>query len=210
MMTRRALNPRRYVDYAAMLLTLLSVELTQVITDELTGRSWPAAAPCNDDRQQTVACPLPCYCRAPDHRAVRCDAGGLTAVPASVWSVVPLSLNFSLNDIAEWTGIDVTVADDRQVACLSTLILGHSGVTHIRPRAFERLRGLRQLTIDHNHITKLDSTTFIGLHQLQLLDLSHNDLVVLPQSLFSDLSQLRARISYCYLLRYDTLFALKI
>lgn len=174
-----------------MLLTLLSVELTQVITDELAGRgrAWPAA--CDG---QTIACPLPCYCRAPDYRAVRCDVGGLTSVPSSVWSVMPVSLNLSFNDITEWSGVHVTVADDQEVSCLNTLILSHSGLTHVRARSFDRLRSLRQLTLDHNHLTALDPTTFRGLEQLDLLDISHNELVLLPPSLFDDLSQLRVCI----------------
>ena len=185
-----------YVEYTAVLLTLLSIELTQVITDELAKQSSVA---CDDDRK-TIACPLPCYCRAPNYRSVRCDAGGLTSVPSSVWTVVPVSLNLSFNGIAEWTGIDVTVADDSRVACLRTLILGHSGVTRIRPRAFERLRELRHLTIDHNHITMLDSDTFVGLRHLELLDVSHNDLVFLPQTLFNDLTQLKVHVynTNCY------------
>jgi len=175
------------VEYLAVLLTLLSTELTQVVTDELSKRSSTA---CDDDRR-TIACPLPCYCRAPDYRSVRCDFGGLTSIPVSVWSVVPVSLNFSFNSIAEWTDVDVTSADDNDVACLRTLILGHSGIMRIRPRAFKRLRELRRLMLDHNHITTLHSATFVGLRHLELLDVGHNDLAALPQSLFDDLIRLK-------------------
>jgi len=182
-MTARVLT-NQYFEYLAALLTLLSIELAQVITDEQRSTA------CDDNQKTVIACPLPCYCRAPDYRSVRCDAGGLRSVPASVWTVVPVSLNFSLNDIDEWTNIDISEADDNHVACLSTLIVSHSGVTRIRPRAFERLQGLRQLMLHHNRIVMLESATFVGLRQLELLDISHNRLVVLPQSLFDDLGQL--------------------
>jgi len=183
-----------HVEYLAVLLTLLSIEMSHVITDEPSKHGSTACA----DGWKTIACPLPCYCRAPDYRSVRCDAGGLTSVPASVWSVVPVSLNFSFNDIAEWTGIDVSVADDQHVACLGSLILRHSGIERIRPRAFERLRGLRQLMLDHNHIVKLDTATFVGLRRLELLDISHNKLTALPHSLFDELAQLKVyNTEYC-------------
>jgi len=172
-----------YVERLAM----LSIVLTRVVSELPTERS---STLCAHDRR-TIACPLPCYCGAPDHRSVRCDAGGLTSVPASVWSVVPVSLNLSFNSIAEWTGIDVTSADDEHVACLGTLILSHSGVTSIRPHSFERLRGLRELLLDHNQIVVLDSAMFVGLRRLELLDVSHNQLVSLPQSLFDELNQLK-------------------
>ena len=122
---------------------------------------------------------------------MRCDAGGLTSIPASVWTVIPTSLNLSSNSIVEWTDIDVTSADDNHIACLSTLILSHSSVTRVRPRAFERLRALRRLSLDHNYITTLQSTTFVGLRHLELLDLSHNELVDLSQSLFDEVNQLK-------------------
>jgi len=193
-MTARVLR-HQYFEYVAVLLTLLSIELTQVITDEQAKRS---STVCDDDQKTIITCPLPCYCRAPDYRSVRCDSGGLTSVPASVWTVVPVSLNFSLNDIAEWTEIDVTVADDKHVACLSTLIVSRSGVTRIRPRAFERLRELRQLMLHHNYIGMLDSATFVGLRHLELLDISHNGLVALPQSLFDDLGRLKVCNTCCF------------
>jgi len=166
---------------------VLSIVLTQVVSELPAGRS---STLCADDRA-SVACPLPCYCGAADYRSVRCDAGGLTSVPSSVWSVAPVSLNFSFNRVVEWTGVDVASADDEHVACLSTLILSHSGVARIRPGAFRRLRGLRQLLLDHNQIVALDSAMFVGLQRLQLLDVSHNQLVFLPQSLFDELTQLK-------------------
>ena len=180
-----------YFDYVAVLLTLLSTELSQVITDELARQS---STLCEVDRK-TVSCPLPCYCRAPDYRSVRCDAGGLTSIPASVWSVMPVSLNFSFNSIAEWADVD---ASSQNVACLRTLILSHGGVTRVRARAFEQLRALRRLTLDHNHITTLDAQTFVGLRRLEMLDLSHNELVTLPQSLFDQLSQLKVYLIYLF------------
>lgn len=178
-----------YVEHVARHLVLISmISLTRVISQEQTAQSSTLC----DDARQTIACPLPCYCRAPDHRAVRCDDGGLTSVPASVWSVAPVSLNFSFNAIAEWTGVGVSTTDnDHHVACLATLILSHSGVGRIRPRSFERLRGLRRLMLDHNDIATLDEASFVGLRQLQLLDVSHNELVALPHSLFYDLAQLK-------------------
>jgi len=177
------------VEYLVVMLTLLSTELSQVITDELAEHS---STVCDGDRQ-TIACPLPCYCRALEYRAVRCDAGGLTSIPSSVWRVVPVSLNLSFNSIAEWTAIDVTSADDDHVACLRTLILRYSGLRRVLPRAFERLRSLRWLMLDHNHITTLHSATFVGLRRLELLDISHNELVVLSQSLFDELHQLQVK-----------------
>jgi len=181
-MTSHRLSPP-YVECVTVLLTLLSTALTPVVLQE------PAQL-CHDDRKP-IACPLPCYCGAPDYRSVRCDAGGLRSVPASVWSVVPLSLNFSFNNVAEWTHIDVASADDEHVACLGTLILDHSGIVRLRPRAFERLRGLRQLRLHHNRISTLQTAAFVGLRRLELLDLSHNELVALPRSLFDELSQLK-------------------
>lgn len=185
-MTPHGLKPP-YVEHLAVLLTLLSTELTQVVTEELAKRSSTVC----DDNPKTIACPLPCYCRAPNYRSVRCDAGGLTSVPASVWTVVPTSLNFSFNSIAEWTGIDAASADDNHVACLRTLVISHSSVKRVRPQAFERLQGLRQLMLDHNDITMLHSDTFVGLWRLELLDVSHNQLVALSQSLFDQLNQLK-------------------
>jgi len=168
-----------------VLWTLLFTKLTQVITDELAKHE--SSTFCDADRQ-TIACPLPCYCSAPAYRSVRCDDGGLTSIPAAVWSVVPVSLNLSFNTIAEWTILD---AKDTHVACLRTLILSHSGVANLQPRAFERLRVLLQLMLDHNHIKTLQASTFAGLRRLELLDVSHNQLVVLPQSLFDQLKQLK-------------------
>ena len=167
---------------------MLSIVLNQVVSKQ------PVEQNCDADHW-TVACPLPCYCRQPDVRSVRCDAGGLTSVPASVWTVVPVSLNLSFNTITEWTGIDVSTADNTQLACLDTLTLSHSGLVRIRPRSFERLRGLRQLVLNHNLITTLDSTTFVGLQRLELLDISHNQLVALPLSIFDELHQLKVTLT---------------
>jgi len=171
------------------LAVMLSMALTRV------GSGPPSAEPqCVDDRAAaatTAACPLPCYCGAGDRRSVRCDAAGLTAVPASVWTVVPLSLNFSFNDVAEWTGVDAASADDTHVSCLGTLILSHCRVARIRPGAFERLRGLRRLRLDHNELAALDAAMLVGLRRLELLDVSHNQLGFLPQSLFDQLKQLK-------------------
>ena len=104
------------------------------------------------------------------------DKGPLNGLLLVLSSLVPVEFEFD------------------QLACLSTLILSHSGVQSIRPRSFQRFRALRQLLLAHNDIAALDSAMFAGLQHLELLDVSHNQLVFLPQSLFQQLYTLKVYI----------------
>ena len=83
---------------------------------------------------------------------------------------------------------DVTSA---QLATISTIDIGHEGISELQERDFKGLTGLKFLGLDYNDLSSLPKGLFDELTSLTYLSLTGNDLSSLPKDLFDELTNLQ-------------------